>query len=246
MVAIPSVRIVDGSGNEMAVHYDAASRTFIEQTIASPISDTERDVAINAVKTYALYMINQAGEADVAKYFLRGSDAYKAITDTERGFIQDAASRDFANETVTDYCRYSDNLFSVRVAVTLNQHRASGSVKESNIEQSLFFEKQSSGKWLCYAMTAVDVSKPVERVRLTFQDGDTTLESNFYDADSTQITCPVVSAPEGKVFSGWMTEEKDESGASVMNLVFQPDENGNAILPSGTTLQPMTLLPLFE
>lgn len=246
LVAIPSVRIVDGSGNEMAVHYDAASRTFIEQTIASPISDTERDVAINAVKTYALYMINQAGEADVAKYFLRGSDAYKAITDTERGFIQDAASRDFANETVTDYCRYSDNLFSVRVAVTLNQHRASGSVKESNIEQSLFFEKQSSGKWLCYAMTAVDVSKPVERVRLTFQDGDTTLESNFYDADSTQITCPAVSAPEGKVFSGWMTEEKDESGNPVMNLVFQPDKSGTVMLPVGMSLEPMTLYPLFE
>ena len=246
LVAAPSVRIVDGSGNEMAVTYDAASRSFIEQTTASTISDTERDVAINAVKTYALYMINQAGEADVAKYFLRGSDAYKAITDTERGFVQDAASRDFANETVTDYCRYSDNLFSVRVSVTLNQHRASGSVKESNIDQSLFFEKQPSGKWLCYAMTAVDVSKPMERVRLTFQDGDTMLESNFYDADSTQITCPVVSAPKGKVFSGWMTEETDESGKPVMNLVFQPDETGKVVLPAGTTLEPMTLYPLFE
>ncbi|MGM9603538.1 MAG: hypothetical protein ACI3XG_00560, partial [Faecousia sp.] len=117
LVAAPSVRIVDGSGNEMAVSYDDASRTFTEQTTASTISDTERDVAINAVKTYALYMIKQASEADVAQYFLRGSDAYKSITDTERGFVQDAASRDFANETVTDYCRYSDNLFSVRVSV---------------------------------------------------------------------------------------------------------------------------------
>lgn len=246
LVAIPSVRIVDDSGNEMAVIYDAASRTFIEQTTDSTINDTERDLAISAVKTYALYMINQAGEADIGKYFLRGSDAYKAITDTERGFIQDAASRDFANEAVTDYCRYSDNLFSVRVSVTLNQYRSNGSVKESNIDQSLFFEKQSSGKWLCYAMTAVDVSKPVQQVRLTFKNGDTILESNFHDASSTQVKCPIVPAPEGKHFSGWMTEEKDESGASVMNLVFQPDENGNAILPSGTTLQPMTLLPLFE
>lgn len=246
LVAAPSVRIVDGSGNEMAVSYDADSRTFTEQTTDSTINDTERDLAISAVKTYALYMINQAGEADIVKYFLRGSDAYKAITDTDRGFIQDAASRDFANEAVTDYCRYSDNLFSVRVSVILNQYRSNGSVKESNIDQSLFFEKQSSGKWLCYAMTAVDVSKPVQQVRLTFKNGDTILESNFHDASNAQVKCPVVPAPEGKHFSGWMTEEKDESGASVMNLVFQPDENGNAILPSGTTLQPMTLLPLFE
>lgn len=144
------------------------------------------------------------------------------------------------------YCRYSDNLFSVRVSVTLNQYRSNGSVKESNIDQSLFFEKQSSGKWLCYAMTAVDVSKPVQQVRLTFKNGDTILESNFHDASSAQVKCSIVPAPEGKHFSGWMTEEKDESGASVMNLVLQPDENGNAMLPSGTTLQPMTLLPLFE
>lgn len=246
LVAIPSVQIVDGSGNEMAVSYDAASRTFIEQTTDSTINDTERNLAISAVKTYALYMINQASEADIAKYFLRGSDAYKSITDTERGFVQDAASRDFANEAVTDYCRYSDNLFSVRVAVTLNQHRASGSVKESIIDQSLFFEKQPSGNWLCYAMTAVDVSKPVEQIRLTFQDGDTTLESDFYDADSTQIICPVVSVPEGKVFSGWMIEETDESGNPVMNLVFQPDETGKVTLSAGTTLEPMTLTPLFE
>lgn len=246
LVAAPSVRIVDGNGNEMAVNYDDATHTFVEQTTADTISDAERDIAINAIKTYALYMIKQAGQADVAKYFLRGSDAYKSITDTELSFVQDAASHDFTNETVKDYCRYTDDLFSVRVSVTLNQHRASGSVKESVIDQSLFFEKQSSGKWLCYEMTAVDVSKPVEQVRLTFQNGDTMLESNFYDADSTQITCPVVSAPEGKSFSGWMTEEKNESGNPVMNLVFQPDENGNAILPSGTTLQPMTLLPLFE
>lgn len=246
LVAIPSVRIVDGSGNEMAVHYDAASRTFIEQTTDSTINDTERNLAISAVKTYALYMINQASEADIAKYFLRGSDAYKSITDTERGFVQDAASRDFANEAVTDYCRYSDNLFSVRVSVTLNQYRSNGSVKESNIDQSLFFEKQSSGKWLCYAMTAVDVSKPAQQVRLTFKNGDTTLESNFYDADSTQITCPVVSAPDGKVFSGWVTEETDGNGKPVMNLVFQPDEDGKVMLSAGTTLEPMTLYPLFE
>lgn len=229
-------------------HYEMAqpatkSKEVFEKLFSAPDWGALYDTA--GIQDTA-YESNQAIEADIAKYFLRGSDAYKAITNTERGFVQNAASRDFANESVTDYCRYSDNLFSLRVSVTLNQHRASGSVKESNIDQSLFFEKQSSGKWLCYAMTAVDVSKPVQRVRLTFQDGDTTLESNFYDADSTQIICPVVSAPKGKVFSGWMTEEIDESGNPVMNLVFQPNESGNVSLPVGKTLEPMTLYPLFE
>lgn len=246
LLATPSIRIVDGDGKEMAVDYNDATHTFIEQTTVNAISDAERETAISAVKTYALYMIKRASRADVTKYFLRGSDAYKSITDTELSFVQSAASCDFSNEAVTDYFRYADGLFSVRVSVTLNQHRTSGSIKESVIDQSLFFEKQSSGNWLCYAMTAVDVSKPREQVRLTFKNGDITLESNFYDAASTQLQCPVVSDSGGKVFSGWVTEEKDESGNPVMNLAFQPDETGKVILPSGATLEPMTLYALFE
>lgn len=242
----PNVRIVDAAGYEMQVVYDETTHTFTEQTEVNTVSSTEKDLAINAVKTYALYMIKQAGEGDIAEYFLRGSDAYNAITDTERGFVQDAASREFVNETVTNYCRYSDNLFSVRVSVTLNQYRSSGTVKESIIEQSLFFEKQSNGKWMCYNMTAVDISKPVERVRLTFMNDGVVLDSNFHDSDINTLTCPDVSAPEGKVFSGWMIEETDENGQTIMNLMFHPDENGVVSIPTGATLDPMTLYPYFE
>lgn len=246
LVAQPDVRILDANGNEMDVIYEETSRTFAEQTATETFSDTVQKLAIDAVKTYALYMIKQAGEGDIAKYFLRGSDAYNAITDTERGFVQDAASREFVNESVTNYCCYSDTLFSVRVSVTLNQYRASGSVKESTISQSLFFEKQSNGKWMCYAMTAVDVSKPVEKVRLTFMNEDVVLDSDFYDSGANTLTCPVVSDPEGKVFSGWMVEEIDENGQTVMNLVFQPDEDGTVTIPADETLEPMTLYPYFE
>lgn len=242
----PNIRIVDAAGNEVKVVYDESTHTFTEQSEVNTVSNTERDLAINAIKTYALYMIKRAGEGDIAEYFLRGSDAYNAITDTERGFVQDAASREFVNESVTNYCRYSDNLFSVRVSVTLNQYRASGSVKESTIEQSLFFEKQANGKWLCYAMTAVDASKPVEKVLLRFMNGDAVLDYDFYDSDINTLTCPIVSAPEGKVFSGWMVEEADVNGQTILNIVFQPDENGVVVIPTGATLEPMTLHPHFE
>lgn len=242
----PNIRIVDAAGNEMQVGYDETTHTFTEQSNANTISGIERNLAINAVKTYALYMIKRAGEGDIAEYFRPGSDAYNAITDTERGFVQDAASREFVNEVVTNYCRFSDNLFSVRVSVTLNQYRASGSVKESTIEQSLFFEKQQNGKWMCYAMTAVDVFQPVEKVLLTFMNGDVVLDSDFHDSEIKTLTCPVVSAPEGKVFSGWMVEETDENGQNIMNVIFLPDENGVVAIPAGATLEPMTLYPYFD
>lgn len=246
LAAIPDIRVTDPAGNEMEVIYDASSRTFVEQTATTTISNDERELAIDAVKTYALYMIRRASEADVAKYFLRGSDAYNAITGTELGFVQGASRQEFVDERVTNFYRYSDSLFSVRVSVTLNQYRTDGSVKDSIIDQYLFFEKQSNGKWMCYAMTAVDVSKSTEKVRLTFMDGDAILASDFYDSGLHILTCPVIPVPEGKAFSGWMVEEANGEGQIVMNLVFQPDEHGNVTLPMNGSLEPMTLYPYFE
>ena len=243
---VPSVRIVDGNGNDMDVVYDETTHTFTEQMTESTMDDTQRSTALNAIKTYALYMMKQASRKDVTQYFVKGSDAYNAITGTELGFVQGAASFDFTNETVSDFCRYSDTLFSTRVSVTLNQHRKDGSVKESIIDQSLFFEKQSSDKWLCYAMTTEDVMKENQQVRLTFKNGDTVLQTDFYDTSITQLMCPVVTAPEGKHFSGWVTEGRNEEGETVMNLVLQPDESGKVFLSAGNTLEPMTLFPLFE
>jgi len=246
LAATPEVKILDGNGNAVEVIYDGDSRTFTEQTKANAIGEQEREVALSTLKTYALYMMKQASQADIAKYFLKDSDAYSAITDTDLGFVQEAASFDFTNETISDFCCYSDTLFSARVSVTLNQHRKDGTVKESAIEQSLFFEKQPSGGWLCYAMTAEDVAKERTFVRLTFQDGDAVLQSDFFDEDALQIQCPVVTAPAGKQFSGWITETESEAGGTVKTLVLQPDETGKASLPAGNRLKPMTLLPLFE
>ena len=52
--------------------------------------------------------------------------------------------------------------------------------------------------------------------------------------------------PEGKVFLGWVTIEKDAEGRTVYNLVFEPDETGKVLLPEGNVLTPMTLYAYFE
>ena len=244
-IAKPDVTVMDTSGTQLPLTYDEQTHTFTVQTEAAVISEEEKETALNAVKTYALYMIEKAGADDVAQYFEKGTDTYTAIIRTDRSSVQDAQSRKFVDETVTDYCRYSDGLFSVRVSMTLNLYRSGGSVKESAIAQSLFFRKQE-GKWKCFQMTVVDISAPVERVRLTFMDGGTQLWSGFWEADASQLTCPAVSVPEGKTFSGWMVKEQDASGQTVHRLMFQPDENNIVYLSGNTPLEPMTLYPLFE
>ena len=60
------------------------------------------------------------------------------------------------------------------------------------------------------------------------------------------VDTPLLSVPAGKVFSGWMKETVSANGSKTMSLVFVPDENGVVTIPSGTTLEPMVLYPLFE
>ena len=82
--------------------------------------------------------------------------------------------------------------------------------------------------------------------RLTFKNGDTVLSNDFYDIESEKLETPRLSVPEGKVFSGWYRETVKPDGSREQFLVFVPDENGDVTIPSGTTLEPMVLYPLFE
>ena len=68
---------------------------------------------------------------------------------------------------------------------------------------------------------------------------------DFFETDASTLPTPKLSAPKGKVFSGWYTE-KTVDGHKELTIMFQPDENGEVTIPSGTTLEPMTLRPLFE
>ncbi len=246
LMSTPTVTIFDDKGQQMEVTYDEATRTFTERTEANTISEDEETVALNAAKAYALYMIEKASRAQVAKYFDTSSDIYSIIVKSDVWTVQDNNGYEFADETVSDYCRYADDLFSARVSMKLNVTRKDGTIKEFTVDSTLFFELQSTGKWLAYEMTNVDVQAPVGQVRLTFMNGDTVLSSDFYNTNITQLTTPVVSVPEGKVFTGWVREDVAEDGTTTLTVVFSPDETGYVPIPSGTTLEPMTLYALFE
>ena len=245
LLVAPVVTVFDESGNPMEVSYDEESHTFTERTKANTIPDGEKEAALNTAKTYCLFMIKQADRSDIAKYFDTSSDIYSVITNLGRLWVQDNNGYRFTKEEVSDYARYSDDLFSVRVALILNITRTDGTTKDYDYDQTLFFRKQDTGKWLAYEATNVDVNAPVGKVRLTFMNGDTVLSSEFVKTDATELDTPLVSAPEGKVFIGWYRIDKYENGTTY-TMVFDPDENGHVTIPNGTTLEPMTLYALFE
>lgn len=245
LMAVPTVTIFDKSGKSMEVSYDAETHTFTEQTEANTISDSEREAALNAAKTNCLFMIEKASKADIAKYFDTSSDVYSVIVNLGNLWVQDNNGYRFTKEEVSDYARYSDDLFSAHVVLNLNVTRKDGTTKDFGYDQTLFFRKQDTGKWLVYDATNADVNAPVGKVRLTFMNSDTVLSSEFVKTDATELDTPLVSAPEGKVFIGWYRIDKYDNGTTY-TMAFDPDENGHVTIPNGTTLEPMTLYALFE
>ena len=151
----------------------------------------------------------------------------------------------FANEQITQYCRYSDKYFSARVSLSLNVTRKDNTVKEYSVDTTLFF-KNTGKKWIVFDMTNADIQVPIAEVRLTFKLDDSVLFTNMFPNDTTTLKLPTVSAPEGKVFSGWFRQEYNENGAKSYIQVFPPAEDDTVTLPAGTILEPMTLYALFE
>lgn len=249
LMAVPTVEIYDESGNLVDITYDEESKTFTEGTQSQSIGVEEKTAALGAAETICKYMITAVTDrATVAKYLDPQGQAYKDLTSISAAdlWMQSNNGYEFAGEEVTDYVRYTDKLFSARVSLTLKVTRTDGSVKDYDYAQSLFFNKTDSGKWLCFVRTNKDVSQPVGKVRLTFMQGDTKLLSDFFETDAKQIITPLLSAPSGKVFTGWVREDIGEGGKKTLTLVFQPDASGIVNIPEGTALSPMTLYALFE
>ena len=247
LMEVPDVTIVDGAGNPLEVTYDEAARTFTAKTESNTMTEDQSALALEAAKVYSLWMIDEEHDrAAVAKYFDASSDAYSRIVKSTELWMQNHNGYRFENDAVTDYARYSDDIFSVRVKTDLIVTRTDGSNKVYAFNQSMFFQKNEAGKWLCFESTNVDVSEPVGKVRLSFMQGDVMLTTDFYETDAKEVITPKLPVPEGQVFSGWVTVSTQEDGTTVYNLEFQPSEDGTVKLPEGNTLRPMTLYALFQ
>ena len=247
LMETPTVTITTKDGKDVEVTYDETTRTFTARTESNTMSDDQSKVALEAAKIYSLWMIDEEHDRGaVAKYFDPATDAYGRIVKSTELWMQNHAGYRFENDSVTDYARYSDSVFSVRVKTDLIVTRMDGTEKVYAFNQSMFFHKNEAGKWLCFESTNVDVSEPVGKVRLTFMQGDVQLTTEFYETDAKQVITPSLPVPEGQVFSGWVTVTENENGDTVYNVEFQPAEDGTVNLPDGNTLRPMTLYALFQ
>jgi len=244
LLVAPEVTVVDENGTPVSLTYDAENNIYTIPRPVMEITDEEKAQVQYTLESFAKYMIKAASLTQLKKCCVADSEVYNTISHIER-WMQSYLRYEISPITYSEFYRYSDTLFSVRTAMTNSVTRKDGSVKDYEMDYTLFFTLDASGKWLLSDMTQVDIAKRTEQVRLTFMDGDAVLESTFVDADSKTLTLPAVTVPEGKVFSGWVKQEDDGNGKITLTIVFDPAADNTVFLP-GTGLEPMILYPLFE
>ena len=244
LLMTPEIRITDENGNALEHAYDADTGIYYEVLPQKPeITRDQYDAVVGATKSYAKYMIGASG-AKLENYFNTSSDLYHTIKDNELWF-KGYTGYSFGEETVSEYYRYSDDMFSARIQITLNVKRANGSVKEFDIDHTFFVKKNANGVWKVFEMTNVNLEEVISQVRLTFKVGSEVVHQDMYNANSSTLDTPTVTAPEGQQFLGWFREVRDANGDTTLQLMFKPDENGKVSLPHGYTLEHMVLIARF-
>jgi len=243
----PTVTVMDENGAQVEVTYDEASRTFTARTEVNTMTDEQKTAALEAAKINCLWMIEEVKDrGKVAKYYDTASKPYDDIVHLGELWMQGHAGYAFKNEEVSKFASYGSDMFSAYVSLDLDVTRKDGTVKTHDFFKTLFFKK-INGSWKVVEWTNVDVSQPVGKVRLSFMNGSDLLTTDLVSNSLKELVTPLIPAPEGKVFSGWVRETINEDGSTTLTVMFEPDpETGKVSIPEGTVLEPMVLYALFE
>lgn len=235
------VAVLDESGQSVPVQYEQGC--FTARRPAEEPDEEKRAALLGAARTYARFMIREAGSEQLRRYFDSESQIYQTIRSSEI-WIRNTAGHSFDNEVISEYASYAPELFSARVGMDMSVQRNNGTLKGYRVDSTFFFHKTGDG-WRAYEMTNVDVQREITRTRLIFMDGQEELGRLFVSSEERSFTPPAAAVPEGQRFAGWAVREK--TGDSVtMTVRFRPGEDGTAALPAGRAPEPMTLYAVFE
>ena len=237
----PTVEVKDANGNTVPTIFSVADNCYKLDVPAMEMTTAEKDVILGAAKANALFAIRAVGTGELGKYFDYTTQIYKDIVNTPT-FIQSFASYGF-DESITaisDFYRYSEDLFSARVTLQLNITRKNGTVKSLEMNTTYIFAKNGD-TFKVSNITNVGLQEQTQQVRVQFECNGTILETQMVDSTAHSITLPQPDVLPGQQFLGWATKTVDANGKITMDILFAPGGTGN--IPEN--LEPMTLYAVF-
>ena len=243
-----TVEVVDANGNSIPLNYDMDNNIYkLDIEESANMTAEEEQIVMDAAKANALYAIRAISAGELRKHFDPNTQIYKDICNTPT-FIQSYSSYQFKDSvaSVSDFYRYSDDLFCARITLQLDITRKDGSVKSLEMNTTYFMTRQASGNYMVTNITNVELQQVVEQVRLRFEVDGILLDTYFVDTSAQTVTAARPVAPEGMVFKGWAVQSVAENGQITRTIVFIPGEDGIAQVPTDLALEPMTLYAVFE
>lgn len=237
------VSVLDENGQQVPVTYDAGSDCFIVEETAEEPTDEERELLLGAAKVYGRFMIRAADAAQLRRYFDSESEIYRTIRGSEI-WIKNTGGSSFTNETVSEFTRYTEDIFSARVSMHMDVKRLNGTDKPYEIDSTLFFRRKD-GAWRAFEMTNMDVQEETVHTRLVFMDGEKELGSLFVSSRDHSFTPPAAPDRPGERFAGWAVRSR-EGNKITMTVRFRPGADGAVTLPANDELEPLTLYAAYE
>lgn len=237
----PEVLVLDENGKAMTVTPDPQTGIYtLQSSAAEEMTEEMKALVKNAALADAKFAMGTISEGEFQQYFDSRTQLYTAII-ANPIFVQKhkSSSIDEAAIEVGEYCRYSDELFSANVKLTVEYVRKDDTIKEYRLDKTYFFSRSSGGNYLVSGYTNEAVQETVEQVRMTFVTDEENRTSLLVSTDAGAVSVPEVIIPEGKELVGWAT--KTENGNAVTMTV--------RLLPDGTILgnpEPMELYPVFQ
>lgn len=238
-----NVSVLDEDGQEVPLTVDEDSGYFVVEEPAEEPTDEERELLFGAAKVYARYMIRAAEAAQLRQYFDSESEIYQTIRGSEI-WIKNTGGSSFTDETVSEFCRYTEDIFSARVSMHMDVKRHNGTNKPYEIDSTLFFHRKN-GAWRAFEMTNMDVREELVHTRLVFMDGETELGSVLVSSQEHSFTPPAAPARPGERFAGWAVQSR-EGNQVTMTVCFRPGADGTVSLPLNTQLEPLILYAAYE
>ncbi len=242
LMVTPQITAVDANGRELVVQYDEASGIYNVLQEVPEITEEQRQFAGDTIVSYALGMIGQISQEELGQYFAAIPDELSANSWMA---AENVTAFRWSDPEITDYQAYDEDHFSVRAGIRLTVTDENASAAEFAADYSLIFERTEDG-FLCIGMTGEDLLEEVRLVRLRFLVEGAEVYTNFFEETVQSLVIPLVSAPDGQVFTGWFLRTTAEDGSLVEIPVFTPDSQGIITLPEGSILEPMELHAGFE
>ena len=140
LIRVPGVSCVNAHGDTVLPQYNKQEGIYEEGiSYDESFSKAYATQAVEALQTYQRYLTNDATRADVRKYLDKNSEFYKALMRTDTQWYAAHIDHEYMDESVTEFYRYSDGVFSCHYVGTQIITRTKTDVRYFDIDCILYF-----------------------------------------------------------------------------------------------------------